>query len=105
MPKFKYWLLQYKCYAAMVHHLGPELLGGHPTPTAPPLTRLRALFMNGDYSHGKDRTDDPVQSICWEQEFEAHDLEQFWGSVLEHVADTRLEPTHERTDAPEPPAF
>ena len=108
VPKFKYWLLQYKCYAAMLHHLGPELMPGVPI-AAPPLARLRALFINGDYSHSKDASDDPVKPLCWEQEFTAAELETFWASVLEHVRDTTQEnPTDGKAEpatAAEPPPF
>lgn len=108
--KFTYWLLQSKTYAAMLLRYVVFTDTGAPVLVAlpddgilaelhtaagaaiqmrrkhpfPPLVNIRALFMNGDY-RGTLAT-----PACWQIEYTADELEDWWSSIVQFVADNPL---------------
>lgn len=91
--KFQYWLMQKKCYLAMLHfgyaygpgnntlirrnrYIMPSRRATMIVPTEPPIGRVRALFVNGSY------TGDLAKPLGWELKYTAEELSTFWASVL-----------------------
>lgn len=96
--KFQYWLMQKKCYAAMIH-LGYGAKAGALVrrtstedriwfPELPPLINLRALFVNGTY------TGDLAKPIGWQFEYTHDELADFWASVV-RFRDEHFPATHQ----------
>jgi hypothetical protein len=93
--KFTYWTLQAKTYAAMLmHHVPyPALNGimasdpgeqGRFSLSVPPIARIRALFVNGDYKQG-GFTDNRAQPMCWQIEWTPEELNAWWNNVVDHA--------------------
>lgn len=106
--KFTYWLLQAKTYAAMLHlnRLVPVWTGpGHTTlvlnqapsdvETRTPLTRLRALFINGAYR------DELAIPGAFEIEWTPEELTIWWTNVKHHAEHMRMR----ESLTPETPTF
>jgi hypothetical protein len=78
VPKFAYWTLQIKTYAAMMSHpdVANRVAGGNmfATPTAPTCI-LRALFVNNDY-----RQFLPVP-VCWSISWSLDELAAHWSMM------------------------
>jgi hypothetical protein len=94
--KFTYWLLQVRTYAAMLMCHAPAILSRTIWPltatrydltplTAPPVARIRALFVNGNYDY-KAQTDQRARPMCWEIEWTPDELTDWWAAVVRHVA-------------------
>ena len=96
--KFTYWTLQAKTYAAMllVHRPIAErqirTVGaiGAPMVLFPPIARIRALFVNGNYKRS-DGADSRAQPMCWQIEWTPAELEEWWAAVVRHVEKMKQE--------------
>jgi hypothetical protein len=93
--KFTYWTLQAKTYAAMllvhrpiaerqIRNIAEVGAIGAPMVLFSPLARIRALFVNGNYKRS-DGADSRAQPMCWQIEWTAAELEQWWAAVVRHV--------------------
>jgi hypothetical protein len=101
--KFTYWTLQAKTYAAMLLHHVPHRYRGDgyeddrdmivPTDPAtegrfslsvPPIARIRALFVNGNYKRGGP-DDNRAQPMCWQIEWTPEELTAWWNNVVDHA--------------------
>lgn len=111
-PKFAYWLLQAKTYAAMLwlgaygvrmaetqaSGWGPQswvLVPDSPNFSHLPITRLRALFINGAY---KDELAIPG---AFEIEWTPEELTSWWANVKQHAEQMRMR----ESQTPEEPVF
>jgi hypothetical protein len=95
-PKFSYWLLQAKTYAAMLwlkrmrpiiqYDSAKLVLRPEPDfdPPLTPLTRLRALFINGAYR------DELAIPAAFEIEWTPEELTAWWANVKGHAATMRM---------------
>jgi hypothetical protein len=96
--KFAYWLMQVKTYAAMLLDHRPSAVndqliipcGGWPRLREAPIARIRSLFVNGDYKYKGDQRARP---FCWEIEWPAIELEEWWAAVVRHAEKMKLEQT------------
>jgi len=102
--KFTYWTLQAKTYAAMllVHRpisksetiawpMALDTADIHIAPPAfPPIARIRALFVNGNYKRS-DGADSRAQPMCWQIEWTPAELEEWWAAVVRHVEKMKQE--------------
>jgi hypothetical protein len=94
--KFSYWLLQAKTYAAMLwlKRMRPYAHASHSKlllrsemdfdPPLTPLTRLRALFINGAYR------DELAIPGAFEIEWTPEELTAWWANVKGHAATMRM---------------
>ena len=105
-PKFAYWLLQAKTYAAMlflncyVGVIGMRAGITRPSPpwpnvpVTPPLTRLRALFINGAYR------DELAIPGAFEIEWTPEELTTWWTNVKQHAEQMRMRESSTPDDIP-----
>ena len=111
-PKFAYWLLQAKTYAAMLWLGNYTLYDDMSSPDSawwklqrfdgvqvgldyPPLTRLRALFINGAYR------DELAIPGAFEIEWTPEELTSWWANVKQHAAQMRMR----ESQTPDDPIF
>lgn len=119
-PKFAYWLLQAKTYAAMLYLRNYRAMIGRPFgqhddtkpmvawietneghmkdepwPVTTPITRLRALFINGAYR------DELAIPGAFEIEWTPEELTSWWANVKGHAEQMRMR----ESQTPDDPIF
>lgn len=122
IPKFQYWTLQLKTYAAMLADVEAraaafffpwaEGMGG-PIPDdafrqpEPPVCLLRAIFVNSDYKGYKPTP------LCWRIDWSLDELAAHWAMIRGFLEDEaaaaaaapQQEPPNERTEPADAPEF
>ncbi len=107
MPKFAYWVLQMKTYAAMLSRpdVANRVCGGYLfAEPIEPTCILRALFVNNDY---KSFLPAPT---CWRIEWTVDELMAHWTMMLEFLAREKAaaaqqEPHDGQSDTADPTEF
>jgi len=99
--RFLYWVLQSKTYAAMLMQYRPwqasndrgeyhwyaiPATPSQPGPAFAPITRIRALFVNGTYEF---KHDNRARPLAWQIEWTAAELEAWWKTCLKHAEETQ----------------